>query len=383
MSNVIKLEITNDSYKKFNHIQLFITEDLKNELEKTPNKKYENLYKKIQVAGFRGGKHLIETIVNRLGNKVKIIFSDRNTEINEDSVFINYQSYRKTGSSLFYEVYRQAGMMTAYKFLSNKLPSLAPNISTTITKTQVQNVIISIPETKVITNKTQALLLTNVAKMVRDSGISPKKFSLESLKEISAATNQAYYKKRLIEFKERLLKKISETKGKNSWQKWIYENIWLFGNGYLEPIEKQKIGLDQIPDFLFPTVDGFLDILEIKVPHDIEIIKPDNSHKGSFYWSTDTSKTIGQVTNYLHVLEENQLKIAQIIRRVYENKYPLEISTVKPRAIILLGRAEGWDNTKREGLRKLNFTLHSIEILSYDHLINRGESLISMFEKRY
>jgi uncharacterized protein (UPF0254 family) len=35
-----------------------------------------------------------------------------------------------------------------------------------------------------------------------------------------------------------------------------------------------------MPDYLFPTLDGFIDILEIKLPEDDVIIK-DTNHIGS------------------------------------------------------------------------------------------------------
>jgi len=37
-----------------------------------------------------------------------------------------------------------------------------------------------------------------------------------------------------------------------------------------------------MPDFIFPTLDGFVDILEIKLPSK-EVIVEDASHAGSWY----------------------------------------------------------------------------------------------------
>lgn len=69
----------------------------------------------------------------------------------------------------------------------------------------------------------------------------------------------------------------SETTGSDSWQKWIYKNNWLFGVNYREPIEKAKININGImPDYLFPTIDGFVDVFEIKLPDWCEIIKYSN-----------------------------------------------------------------------------------------------------------
>ena len=39
-----------------------------------------------------------------------------------------------------------------------------------------------------------------------------------------------------------------------------------------------------MPDYLFPTLDGFVDILEIKLPS-FEVIEEDVGHIGSWVWS--------------------------------------------------------------------------------------------------
>lgn len=80
-----------------------------------------------------------------------------------------------------------------------------------------------------------------------------------------------------------------ETSGKDSWQNWIYDNNWLFGINYQAPIQKEKVGFDCIPDFLFLSLDGFLDILEIKLPT-ADVIFEDKSHLGSYSWSSSNRK---------------------------------------------------------------------------------------------
>ncbi len=379
-SSLIKIEINNNNYSKVKDIPLYITEKLKTDLENIKSDRYENQYKALEKVGFRGGKHLLELLRNQIGSKVIVILSNDKTEINGDEVTINYNDYRKIGSGSFFAVYRQTGLETATSFLLKKLPSIAPALSTTVTRAETEKVIKSLPVSTKLTSKTQNLLLENIAKIIKESKIDRRKLTADNLKEITAASNQAFYKNTLDEFRKRLTKTYPETKGKSSWQRWIYQHKWLFGVGYLEPMEKQKIGFDEIPDYLFPTVDGFLDILEIKVPHKSKIILQDQDHKHSYYWDGIIAKAIGQVTNYLHVLEENQLKVAQIIKREYDGKYPIEISTVKPRAIILAGRTESWKNEQLEALRKLNFSLHNIEVVSYDQLLKRGESLTNLYD---
>lgn len=170
------------------------------------------------------------------------------------------------------------------------------------------------------------------------------------------------------ELEARLKGDFSETAGDDSWQNWIYRHNWLFGVNYHDPIEKQKINITGImPDYLFPTLDQFIDILEIKLPSE-EVVLKDDSHNGSWVWSNATNYAIGQVVNYLSEIERLRLEIEKNIRDVYN----LEFSLLKPRAFVLIGESANWDLPKKEGLRKLNNSLHGIEVITYSDLVNRG-----------
>ena len=190
--------------------------------------------------------------------------------------------------------------------------------------------------------------------------------------KLSAGHLQMQRRRIIDELKNRLTKVFSETTGDDSWQKWIFRNNWLFGANYQEPIEKQKINITGImPDFLFPTIDGFVDILEIKLPND-EVIESDGSHAGSWIWSKGSTVAIGQVVNYLGEVDRLRLEIEKQIKI----KYGREICLLKPRAFILIGNNEKWKLEKKEALRKLNHSLHGIEVVTYFDLIQRGESFL-------
>src|SRR6478672_2677667 len=74
------------------------------------------------------------------------------------------------------------------------------------------------------------------------------------------------YQQKIDDFSKRIDEDHYETKGDQSWQNWIYSNRWLFGTQYGKIIQKEKVGFDNIPDFILLTADGFLDLLEIKKP---------------------------------------------------------------------------------------------------------------------
>ncbi|MEI6477757.1 MAG: Shedu anti-phage system protein SduA domain-containing protein [bacterium] len=187
---------------------------------------------------------------------------------------------------------------------------------------------------------------------------------------LSAGQLQLQREKIVKDLERRLLLRFSETNGNDSWQRWIHANNWLFGINYQKPIEKEKINISGVmPDFLFPTVDGFIDILEIKLPED-EVISSDGSHQGAWKWTAASNTAIGQVVNYLSEIDRMSSEIENNIRR----KYELEVSCLKPRAHILIGNSQDWKMEKKEGLRKLNHSLHGIEVITYFDLIQRGKS---------
>jgi len=166
----------------------------------------------------------------------------------------------------------------------------------------------------------------------------------------------------------------SETTGSDSWQKWIYKHSWLFGVNYRNPIEKAKISLTGImPDYLFPTLDEFVDVLEIKLPDD-EVIVEDRSHPGAWKWSTETNTAIGQVINYLGEIDRLRFEIEKNVLTLYG----YELCLLKPRAYILIGNSTTWTSPKKEALRKMNHALHGIEIVTYKDLVDRGDQSIHL-----
>ena len=194
---------------------------------------------------------------------------------------------------------------------------------------------------------------------------------------LSVGHIHAEKQKTVKELRSRLGQKFPETKGKDSWQRWIYENNWVFGVNYVEVIEKARISISGcIPDYLFLAADGFVDILEIKLPEE-EVILEDSNHTGSYKWSAKSNEAIGQVVTYINEVDRFQLDLKKEIKRVYGS----EVSFVKPRSFILIGNKTGWDEFKREALRKLNFALHGIEILTYSDLLRRAERITQTYKE--
>ena len=330
----------------------------------------------------RGFKHLVEVIKNK-NNNAKIIFTheDKTTK-SKDRYSISYKNYRKTTSTRFFALYRETGLDSAKYFLNSVFPNDFEYDKTLISKQQLKQLDKKFPDAiKKLSHKrkNQKAILEETRTIIKNLKRKKKilKSEIEELERIQRESNIFIFKQKIAELKDRFTKKYPETSGKSSWQAWIYKNNWMFGINYQQPIEKQKINISgSMPDYIFPTIDGFLDILEIKLPSH-KIISKDNSHSGSYRWSTEANKAIGQVVTYLNDLDSYQLYLKKEIK----DKYGLDLSTIKPRAFILIGKTDGWSYLEKEALRKLNYSLHGIKVLSYTDLLRTANEIVQIYNK--
>lgn len=109
-------------------------------------------------------------------------------------------------------------------------------------------------------------------------------------------------------------------------QNWIESNLWVFGIEYVKKHDARKIALFSEGDLLMESVDGYLDLIELKRPKH-EILKYDKSHS-CYYPNSNLSQVIGQSLFYLQKLQYFKLNL--------EKEYKLKI--IMPRIKIIIGR---------------------------------------------
>lgn len=384
--SLVKIKVTNPrALGKLNGVEVFLTKGLETELSKQKTRDGNLLYLFKNGRALRGFKHLIETIKAK-DDKARIIFSDSETKKTNGDFYISFEDYRKVTQGKFYAFYRETGLDSASFFLNSRFPKVFEYDKGRVSETQLKKVDKNFPQVLRDLSqkaKNKKVLLQQTTEAVKGLKEQKKilKSEIEQLEELQKSSNIVLFQNRIKELEKRLdsKKQYHETRGKNSWQAWVYRNNWLFGSNYQTPIEKIRVGFDSIPDYLFPTIDGFLDILEIKLPtHDV--ILDDTSHAHSFKWSPKVSEAIGQVVTYLHEIEMHQLEIQQKIEENYKHLFnERKIFAIKPRAFILVGRNNDWSAEKKRALRKLNYSLHGIEVLTYDDLLSRGRRIIEMY----
>lgn len=158
------------------------------------------------------------------------------------------------------------------------------------------------------------------------------------------------------------------TKAEHEYQQWFETHPWVFGTEYVRRIPARTIDLHSQADILLVSVDGFVDVFELKKPSEAPLLF-DSSHD-TYYPSAELSKSLAQAMHYLRVINENR-------RALVEDWGEL---VFRPRAIIVVGRSHDWAEPQKRGWRNLRTSLQNIDLLTFDQVLARAEQLIAQYE---
>lgn len=179
----------------------------------------------------------------------------------------------------------------------------------------------------------------------------------------------------LQEFAKDLERRIQSDKSESTWQDYFKQNILFIQQGYIELVSKANIGVvaTSYPDFFLITHDGYLDILEIKTPF-TPLLLEDKSHN-NYYWSSDVSKAVAQVENYIEAI----MGIADKVRSAVKDIYGIDLRVIKPRGIIFAGNSNQFRQNKliQDDFRLLNEGLKNVTVVPYDELLTRLQNYIA------
>lgn len=91
-------------------------------------------------------------------------------------------------------------------------------------------------------------------------------------------------------------------------------NKWLLGSDYLKIIDERRIDTEHIADFLMKSNDGFVDVVEIKKPNNMNFWSISLDH-GNYVPSSELTKAITQCQKYLYEIEResNSMKMNERI----------------------------------------------------------------------
>lgn len=173
--------------------------------------------------------------------------------------------------------------------------------------------------------------------------------------------------KAVKEFEEMLNKNLVE----NDWQKWFKKNSWILGSEFVKVLDERDVDTENISDYLMQAYDGFLDIIEIKRPSEnLQFFSATKDHD-NYVPSSDLIKAVTQSMKYIYELERES-NSDKFIQRVGG------IKTIKPRCVLIFGRSHEWNTEQKEAYRILNSSYQDLNILTYDHVLNRAKRILGI-----
>lgn len=153
-------------------------------------------------------------------------------------------------------------------------------------------------------------------------------------------------------------------------QKFLKENIWMFGNDYAFVVENNKINPSNILDLMPQNIENYVDIIEVKLPNE-RLFSYDNSHQ-NYYPASNLTKAIAQTQNYIFELE------AKTCDEIYQQINNCKV--IKPRGIILCGADQVLNEDEKKYLRILNASYHNIQIITYQQLLEKAHNTIDIIK---
>lgn len=187
----------------------------------------------------------------------------------------------------------------------------------------------------------------------------------ESIKHIAAASRFVEYRAAFRELVE-LVQESSTLE--SAFQRHLATHPWMFGSEYSELLPRRTWTRDDNLDYMLRrTVDGYLEIIEIKTAFLDPLFVHDRSHD-AYHQSAKLSSVVGQVIRYVEEVERNRDSI-----KATDDEDPLKI-----RARVIVGR-DG-DTRHQAALRSLNAHLHGIEIITFDQLVRIAKRVLDVFD---
>ena len=174
----------------------------------------------------------------------------------------------------------------------------------------------------------------------------------------------------------------------NMWQKQIFDILKIIFPKYIyilreAPVRDYYKDKKRKIDFLLVDINGNIDIIEIKRPHD-ELILTENEYRENYVPKRELAGTAMQIEKYLFFLTKSGKMGEQELNRYFHKKIKsnIEIKIINPSGIIIMGSDKG---VKKEQINDFEIIKRKykniIDIITYDDLIRRLEQLIIKYSE--
>lgn len=139
-------------------------------------------------------------------------------------------------------------------------------------------------------------------------------------------------------------------------------------------------------DILLVDFNGNIDVLELKKPFENKVLSRKPSHRRNYIPNNELSTAIVQAEKYIFHLSKWGINGERDLTKKLKNKLPnnLEIKISNPKAIILCGRSNQFDNRQKLDFEIIKRQYSNIaDIMTYDDLLNRIKNILDMLRKDY
>jgi hypothetical protein len=207
----------------------------------------------------------------------------------------------------------------------------------------------------------------------------------QSLKNTFDEFERQKYKIILKKLKDMLTKE-SEYK-EAQWQKEILEIILLVFPKYIRVYEEVSIHdvyseTNKRLDYLLITVNGNIDLVEIKQPFSNKNLLSKVQYRGNYVPLKELAGTIMQIEKYIYNLNKWGIRGEHELTKKFKDDLPngLKLQIINPQGIVIMGRDSQLNQNEKKDFEIIKRQYKNIvDILTYDDLILRIERLIDKF----
>jgi hypothetical protein len=340
----LKLKIQNENYDEFNGFEINFSG-------------FDKIPWRFSPLGFATGKYLLEQLKGKFGEFELVVAKEETSRIDTKKtptqVTLQYDDIMNIRRD-FRRNYRLEGDKMVTKHLATLFPEMFAQESEADLPTDIREIDLSNEDIQ---------KANQILPFLEKYDINSRS-ALKRLLASRKVLHYMYLEKVLQDFENRLKSEQEESE----WQAFFKKNLLILNPGYMKIIERPNISLAiKFPDFLLITIEGYADLYEIKTPA-TPLLAYDQSHK-NYYWSSDISKAIAQIENYVDTLNKNSQGLVEELRD------QIELKIVRPRGYIIAGHSSQLrEQKKNDNFRLLNEALKSTEVLPYDSFLERFKS---------
>ena len=173
-----------------------------------------------------------------------------------------------------------------------------------------------------------------------------------------------------------------------AWQREILKIIKNIFPKYVIAIRETKIlkGIakkDKHIDILLGDVNGNVDVIEIKKPCGIELLRK-NPYRDNYIPSFHLQGAIMQAEKYIFYLMKNGIAAEESLDKQTEKERTenYHFNIINPKSIIIMGKTSGFNKAQKDDFEvvKRKYT-NVLDIISYEDLVHRLEMVITMLKR--